>query len=208
MNQKNESTNKFNNKTRYKLNTKWIVTIFIIILILSFFYVEYVKKLTYKNIYHNITELSEQTATQLNLAINDQKKFVEFMVDSINRGFFKTTDEIFDRFKGDLENYNFTRLVILDQNGNGTTSDGHLVQNYTNIQEFFQQNTVYLSENRPSTVSNNQVNIYSKTFELNGQKLVLFATINTTDYKEILLRRLFNGNGGTYLINNDGMVWY
>ncbi len=206
MNQKNESTNKFNNKTRYKLNTKWIVTIFIIILILSFFYVEYVKKLTYKNIYHNITELSEQTATQLNLAINDQKKFVEFMVDSINRGFFKTTDEIFDRFKGDLENYNFTRLVILDQNGNGTTSDGHLVQNYTNIQEFFQQNTVYLSENRPSTVSNNQVNIYSKTFELNGQKLVLFATINTTDYKEILLRRLFNGNGGTYLINNDGMV--
>ncbi len=206
MNQKNESTNKFNNETRYKLNTKWIVTIFIIILILSFFYVEYVKKLTYKNIYHNITELSEQTATQLNLAINDQKKFVEFMVDSINRGFFKTTDEIFDRFKGDLENYNFTRLVILDQNGNGTTSDGHLVQNYTNIQEFFQQNTVYLSENRPSTVSNNQVNIYSKTFELNGQKLVLFATINTTDYKEILLRRLFNGNGGTYLINNDGMV--
>lgn len=206
MKQKNEFTNQYNKESRYKLNTKWIIIIFIIILTLSFFYVKYVKNLTYKNIYHTITELSEQTATQLNLAINDQKKFVEFMVDSINRGFFKSKDEIFERFKGDLEDYNFTRLVILDENGNGTTSDGHLVQNYTNIQEFFQQDTVYLSENRPSTVSNNQVNIYSKTFELNGQKLVLFATINTADYKEILLRRLFNGDGGTYLINNDGMV--
>ncbi len=201
MKQKNEKTN-----TRYKLNVKWIVAIFMIILILSFFYVKYVKNLTYKNIYHTITELSEQTATQLNLAINDQKKFVEFMVDSIDRGFFNSKDEIFERFNSDLEDYNFTRLVILDENGNGITSDGHVVQNYANIQEFFQQDTVYLSENRPSTVSNNQVNIYSKTFELNGQKLVLFATINTKDYKEILLRRLFNGNGGTYLINNDGVV--
>ncbi len=206
MKQKNDFTNQYNKETRYKLNTKWIIIIFMIILILSFFYVKYVKNLTYKNIYHTITELSEQTATQLNLAINDQKKFVEFMVDSIDRGFFKSKDEIFERFKGDLEDYNFTRLVILDENGNGTTSDGHLVQNYANIQEFFQQDTVYLSENRPSTVSNNQVNIYSKTFKLNGQKLVLFATINTSDYKEILLRRLFNGDGGTYLINNDGIV--
>lgn len=193
-------------ENHYKLNFKWIFTIFIIILMLSFFYVRYVKRLTYKNIYHTITELSEQTATQLKLAINDQKRFLEIMVDSINSGFFKTTDEIFNRFKGDLENYNFTRLVILDENGNGTTSDGHLVENYTNIEEFFQQDTVYLSENRPSTVSNNQVNIYSKTFFFNGKKMVLFATINTEDYKEILLRRLFNGEGGTYLINNNGSV--
>ena len=61
------------------------------------------------------------------------------------------------------------------------------------------------SENRPSTVSDNQVNIYSKTFKLNGEELVLMATINTQDYKDILLRRLF-GIGGTYLINNDGSV--
>ena len=43
------------------------------------------------------------------------------MVDSINRGYFKTHEQIFDRFKDDLENYHFTRLVILDKNGNGTT---------------------------------------------------------------------------------------
>lgn len=192
--------------THYKLNYKWILAIFIIIMILSFFYVGYVKSLTYQNIYHTITELSQQTATQLNLAINDQKRFVEIMVDSINSGVFRTTDDIFNRFKGDLEDFNFTRLVILDENGNGITSDGHVVENYANMQEFFNQDTVYLSENRPSTVSNNQVNIYSKTFTFHDQKMVLFATINTEDYKEILLRRLFNGKGGTYLINNNGSV--
>ena len=31
------------------------------------------------------------------------------------------------------------------------------------------------------------------------------ATINTADYKDILLRRLF-GKGGTYLVNNNGTV--
>ena len=193
-------------KEKYKLNFWWMPILLVAVLVLSFFYVKYVKDLVYKNIYTNITELSQQTATQLNLGITDQKNFVHIMVDSINRGYFKSAKEIFERYKGDLEDYHFTRLVILDKKGNGTTSDGHIVKNYANIEEFFNnEEEVYLSENRPSTVSNNQVNIYSKTFELDGQELVLMATINTEDYKDILLRRLF-GKGGTYLINNDGLV--
>ena len=193
-------------KQHYKLNIKWILFIFVIMIIVSFFYVKYIKNLIYENTYNNISELSEQTAAQLNLAITDQMKFVEIMVDSINRGYFQTVNDIFERYKGDLEEYHFTRLVVLDEKGNGITSDGHIVQNYANIEEFFSQEDVYLSENRPSTVSNNQVNIYSKIFYFNGEKKVLFATINTENYKEILLRRLFNGKGGTYLINNNGLV--
>lgn len=202
---KRKNNNKYKYMENSKLNIWWIIIVFITIVIMSFFYIKNVNKLIYRNIYNNIKELSEQTATQLNLAIMDQEKFVEIMIDSINRGYFKTTEEIFDRFRGDLENYNFTRLVILDKEGNGTTSDGHTVRNYVNIQEFFKQDEIYVSENRPSTVSNNQVNIYSKTFKLNGKDRVLMATINTEDYKNILLRRLF-GKGGTYLINNDGTV--
>ncbi len=189
----------------YKLNIAWILLVFLVILVLSFFYVGYVKELIYQNVYQNIKELSQQTATQLNQSITQQKNFVQIMVESIDRGYFETPEEIFDRFVIDLENYHFTRLVILDKQGNGTTSDGHVVSNYPNMQEFFEQQEVYVSENRPSTVSDNQVNIYSKTFTLKGEERVLMATINTVDYQEILLRRLF-GKGGTYLINNDGTV--
>lgn len=190
---------------QYKLNIAWILLVFLVILVLSFFYVGYVKELIYQNVYQNIKELSQQTATQLNQSITQQKNFVQIMVESIDRGYFETPEEIFDRFVIDLENYHFTRLVILDKQGNGTTSDGHVVSNYPNMQEFFEQQEVYVSENRPSTVSDNQVNIYSKTFTLKGEERVLMATINTVDYQEILLRRLF-GKGGTYLINNDGTV--
>lgn len=203
---KDKNIDEYIKMKRYKLNIWQILTIFIVIFTISLLYIKFIKDLKYKNIYNNITELSQQTATQLNLTITEQKRFVEIMVDSINREHFKTTEEIFERFRGDLENYHFTRLVILDKEGNGITSDGHIVKNYANIQEFFNQDTVYLSENRPSTISNNQVNIYSKTFWLNGEKMVLFATINAEDYKEILSRRLFNGQGGTYLINNEGFV--
>lgn len=206
-----KATNKIQNKyydnsKRYKLNIKWILPLFFLMLILSFVGVHFVRNLTYENVYNNITELSEQTAAQLNLAISEQRKFVEIMVDSINSGFFETPEDIFTRFKDDLQDYHFTRLVILDRNGNGTTSDGLTVKNYPNIDEFFTHDFVYLSENRPSTVSSNQVNIYSKAFYLKEKELVLFATINTQDYKDILLRRLFHGKGNTYLINNNGLV--
>lgn len=188
-----------------KLNIWWIIVVLVIMVVISFIYVRNVNKLIYQHIYNNVKELSEQTATQLNLAITDQEHFVEIMIDSINRGYFKTEQDIFDRYKGDLGDYHFTRLVILDRKGNGTTSDGHTVNNYSDIEEFFKQGEIYLSENKPSTVSNNQVNIYSKTFKLNGKDRVLMATINTEDYESILLRKLF-GKGGTYLINNNGTV--
>lgn len=191
-------------KTR-KLNYFSIFIIFIIIIILSISYIKYVKTLVYQNVYQNIKELSEQTATQLNLAITDQKNIINFIVEEINKGHFNKEEEIFENFKNELDNYHFTRLVILDKQGNGITSDGFSVKNYANIEEFFQSKEVYLSENRPSTVADNQVNIYSKTITLNGEEKVFMATINTFDYKELLLRRLF-GKGGTYLINNSGSV--
>ena len=198
-------------KTKYieyksnKSGIVWISFIFILAIIFSFVYIKYLKELIYVNVYQNITELSEQTATQLNLAITDQKSVINLMVEYINRGHLKTEKEIFDSFNEELDNYHFTRLVILDKEGNGVTSDGFDVKDYENVQEFFQQDDVYLSENRPSTVSDNQVNIYSKRINLNGKDRVLMATINTSDYQELLLRKLF-GKGGTYLINSNGTV--
>ena len=159
-------------KAYYKSKLIWLFVgfIFFLFFVMSVFYIKFIRNLTYKNVYNNITELSEQTASQLNLTINNQEKFVEIMIDSINHGYFNTFDEIFERFKGDLDEYHFTRLVILDEAGNGITSDGYSVENYEHIEEFFRQDTIYLSENRPSTVSSNQVNIYSKTFMFNGKK--------------------------------------
>lgn len=200
---KKELKNKYRIK---KLSYISIFITFIIVILLSNLYVKHMKNLIYQNVYQNIKELSEQTATQLNLAITDQKNIINLIADEINTGRFNKEEEIFEAFKDELENYHFTRFVILDKQGNGITSEGFKVQNYPNIQEFFQTNDVYLSEDRPSTVTaNHQVNIYAKTITLNKEEKVFMATIHTYDYKELLLRRLF-GKGGTYLINSSGSV--
>lgn len=191
---------------RYKIRIWWLLAIFTIIIAVSLFYVNFLRDLIYRNTYDNISELSMQTTNQLNNSIDTQKQFVQQMVDFIDKGYAKTPEEVFERFKDVLDDYHITKLVILDKNGNGSTSDGFTVENYKNMEEFFAQNEVYLSENRPSTVSDNQVNIYSKTFKFQNKDLVLFATINTANYKDILTRRLFNGQGGTYLINNNGSI--
>ena len=130
------------NAGRYKLNIKWILPLFIIMLLLSFYGVNYVRALTYENVYNNITELSEQTTAQLNLAIAEQKRFIEIIIDSINSGFFDTPDDIFRRYNPDLSAYHFTRLVILDENGNGITSDNHTVKNYNNIETYLDRKSV------------------------------------------------------------------
>lgn len=202
-----ESSNKYGITEKYKSKLSWFFIVFLVIFVVSAFYIQYVKNLVYHNVYTNITEISEQTATQLNLSISQQKYFVKIMVDSIKNNQFKTIDDIFQRYRGDLQNFHFTRLVILDKQGNGLTSDGIEVKKYADIEEFFSQkeDTVYLSENKPSTVSDNQVNIYSKTFDFYGEEKVLMATVNTEDYQDVLLRRLF-GKGGTYLINHSGAV--
>ena len=96
---KKRENNKYTYMKNSKLNIWWIIIIFILMIIMSFIYIKNVNKLIYQHIYSNVKELSEQTATQLNLAILEQERFVEIMIDSINRGYFKTTEEIFDRYK-------------------------------------------------------------------------------------------------------------
>lgn len=191
---------------KYKIKFKWILIIFIVCILLSIFYYSRAKKLIYKNIYNNIEEINGHSVAQLNQSIKNQMQFVNTMADSIDKGYVKTEEEVFHNFAESLSDYNFTRLAIVDKNGNGITSDGFVIKNYSNVEEFFNHEGVYLSENRPSLVSNNQVNIYSKTCYLNGKERILCAIINTQDYESILLKRLFNGKAGIYLINNNGTV--
>lgn len=191
---------------RYTLRMQWILPIFILSILLSFFIYNNIKRIMYKNIYNNIIEISEQTIAQCNQSIDNQMQFVETMADSIDKGYFKTVESVFDNYSENLSNYKFSRLVILDRDGNGITSDGYEINNYPDIDDFFSHDDVYLSENRPSWVTNDQVNIYSKICYLNNQEKLLCAIIETDDYKSILSRRLFNGKGGTYLINNSGTV--
>lgn len=199
--------NKDTKKTKlFKIRLWIIILLFILILIASCFYIAYLKKLTYSNIYRNLTEIGKQNSAKLNLTIDSQKKFVDQVVHAICNGNFNNIQEIFTGFASDLEAHHFTRFAVLDKNGNGMTSDSFIINNYPNIEEFFNKDSVYLSENRPSTVSEYQVNIYSKTFEFKGQELVLFATIKTDRYKELISQYVFNGEGGTFLINKNSNI--
>ena len=184
----------------------WVLPIFILSILFSIFIYNNTKKIIYQNIYTNITELSEQSVTNLNQTITNQIQFVETMADSINKGYFKTSESVFHNFAENMGDYKFTRLAIIDKNGNGITNDGHIITNYANVEEFFKHDEVYLSENRPSLISDEQVNIYSKKCFIDNQEKIICAIIETNNYKSILTKRLFDGKGGTYLINNNGTV--
>ena len=211
-NEKKKVIKRFNSTApKIKFNLIIVIILFLLLITMTFFYLKYINNLTRKNVYQNITELSEQTASQLNLVIADQKRFVEILVDNINNNLFEKPEDVFEIYRDDLENYHFTRLVILDREGNGTTSDGLVSHNYPGIDEYFAEHegkgdTVQLSENNMSAFSNTEVNTYSRLFTFKGKEYILYAVVKTENYSELLPRRLFNGQGGTYLINNDGEI--
>ncbi len=195
----------------YKSSKKGIAVLailFVVVMLVGYLYMGHLKDLIYKNIYKNIEEFSEQIATQLSVSIKEQKKVINLMTEYVNKGHIKTIDAFFDVFRDRIKDYHFSRIAILDKNGNGKTIDGYDVNNYHGVDEFFEngKDEVYLTENRPSMVAKDiQVNIYSKTFMLDGEEMVLMATVYTSDYQKLLVRRLF-GKGGSYLITNDGTV--
>lgn len=196
---------------KIKFNLIIVILLFMVLIIMTFLYLKYINELTRKNVYQNITELSEQTATQLNTVIAEQKKFVEILVDNINNNLYEKPEDVFEIYRDDLEDYHFTRLVILDRDGNGTTSDGLVSHNYPGIDKYFAEHegkgdTVQLSENNMSAVTNAQVNTYSRLFTFNGKEYILYAVVKTENYSDLLPRKLFNGQGGTYLINNNGEI--
>ncbi len=195
----------------YKSSKKGVailIILFILVTLLGYLYMGHLKDLIYKNVYKNIEEFSEQIATQLSVSIKEQKKVMSLMIEYVNKGHIQTIDAFFDVFRDRIEDYHFSRIAILDKNGNGKTIDGYNVSNYSGVDEFFENGSdeVYLTENRPSMVNKDtQVNIYSKTFMLDGKEMVLVASVYTSDYQKLLVRRLF-GQGGSYLITNDGTV--
>jgi len=133
-NEKKKVIKRFNSTApKIKFNLIIVIILFLLLITMTFFYLKYINNLTRKNVYQNITELSEQTASQLNLVIADQKRFVEILVDNINNNLFEKPEDVFEIYRDDLENYHFTRLVILDREGNGTTSDGLVSHNYPGI---------------------------------------------------------------------------
>ena len=101
---------KYMYRNHYKIRLWWIITLFIIISAISFFYVTFLRDLIYKNTYDNISELSKQTTNQLNNSIDTQKQFVHQMIDFIDKGYAKTPEEVFERFKNDLETFQTGKL--------------------------------------------------------------------------------------------------
>lgn len=211
-NEKKRVIKRFNaTAQRIRFNLVIVIILFFVLIAMTFFYLKYIKDLSRKNVYQNITELGEQTASQLNLVIADQKKFIEILVDNINNNLFEKPEDVFDVYRDDLDDYHFTRLVILDREGNGTTSDGLVSRNYPSIDKYFAEHegkgdTVQLSENNMSAVSDTQVNTYSRLFTFKGKEYILYAVVKTENYSDLLPRKLFNGQGGTYLINNNGEI--
>lgn len=187
-----------------------MLIIWIVVTLFGIFYVKNMKNVIYQNIYKSIEDFGTQKTIQLNTAITEQKNILNLIIEYVDRGYVKSVDEILSSFEDKINEYHFTRLAVLDRNGNGKTSDGIDITNYPNIDDFFEQSDVdvYITETRPSALLDDEfVNIFAKSFTIDGTDMILIASVDASEYQNLLgTRLLLFGKGGTYLIASDGTV--
>lgn len=195
-----------------KLNQKYTIPILIIIIILTIMvvvsikYLEYTQKITDDNTLQNLGELAKQDATKIQNQIEQHKKILENIVEQIEKQDNITEQNIFDIYEDNIAKEEFSRIAVMYEDGTTVTSDGEIVDLSEEKEEFFSSDDILISKSRKSKVDQEEINIYSKKLNVNGNNIVVMLVVETSKYEKIFAQSIYNGNGYEYIINSEGEI--
>ena len=194
-----------NNKKKSKILLLLIIIIFIPIF-LFFIYLSYIKNLTSENILKSLGEVTKQDAKTIENKIEEHKRILETIVNATKQEQPLSEKEIFKIFERNAGNEEFSRIGILYENGETSTSDGGIVDLSEDLEYFFQTENIQLSKTRKSKVNDEEINIYSKKMNWNNKEIVILLVIETDKYEKLFSQTIYNGRGVEYIITAEGEI--
>lgn len=197
---------KLGNKEKYMIPISIIAMIVISMIIISIAYLKYIQELLDSNTLNNLSELTKQDAAKIENQISQHKKILESIVNKIEKMSNITEKEIFDIYENSIANEEFSRLAIMYENGKTLTSDGEIVDLSDEKEYFFSSYEVQISKSRKSKVDKEEINIYSKKVNIEGNDIVLLLVLETNKYENIFAESIYNGEGYEYIINSNGEI--
>ena len=181
-----------------------IIIILFLIILSSAFYLIYIQKLITENTTKNLAELTKQDAIKIENKIEEDIKTLNNICDEILNNNIKTEAEIFNIYDRNSSKSNFTRMGIMYENGETITSDGEIVDLSEDIKYFFGSKDIQVSRSKKSKIDNQEINIYSKCIELNGETVVIMLILETEAYERLFVNSIYSGNGYEYIITAKG----
>ena len=192
-----------------KDNRKQIVTIIIIFLILitiGIAYMTYMLNRIEANTNNSIKTIVKNDANNLKTQITEQKAILQSITNEILSDNIVDTKKIFDMYERSDVTSHFIRMAIMYENGRTITNDGHEVNYSDEIDNFFSNNEIHISENRISKIDEEEITIYSQAISIENEKIAILLIVKTESYKDTFSNKVFEGKGFSYIVNKDGTI--
>lgn len=176
------------------------------VIFIGVIYVLYLQKKAEENIFFNLNEIVKQDSEKLKIEIEDHENILQIISNEVINYKITNKNEIFKIFEKNPGHIKFTRMAIMDKEGNLFTNDGKKLDFSEEKETFFASNEIQITEPRKSKINQDTINMYSKKVEVKGEEFILILVLETANYKEIFSQRLFEGRGHSYLENEKGEI--
>ena len=183
-----------------------VIFIFVILIALGLIYMTYMLAKIEANASNSIKTIVKNDASNLNKEIEDQKTILESITNKIITDNTINKEEIFEMYEKSDITSKFIRMAIMYEDGTTITNDGYKVDYSDEIENFFSNNRIHVSENRISKIDGKEINIYSKALEVDGEKIAILLIVTTESYKDIFSNKIFEGKGFSYIVDKTGVI--
>ena len=192
-----------------KENKKQIVTIIIIFLILitiGIAYMTYMLNRIEANTNNSIETIVKNDANNLKTEITEQKAILQSVTNEILSDNIIDSKKIFDMYERSDVTSHFIRMAIMYEDGKTITNDGYEKDYSEEVDKFFSNNDVHISENLISKIDGEEITIYSQKINIKKQKIAILLIVKTELYKNTFSNKIFEGKGFSYIVNKDGNI--
>ena len=192
-----------------KENKKQIVTIIIIFLILitiGIAYMTYMLNRIEANTNNSIETIVKNDANNLKTEITEQKAILQSITNEILPDKIVDSEKIFDMYERSDVTSHFIRMAIMYEDGRTITNDGHEVNYSDEIDNFFSNNEIHISENRVSKMDEEEVTIYWQAIRIENEKIAMLLIVKTESYKDTFSNKVFEGKGFSYIVDKGGNI--
>ena len=192
-----------------KENKKQIVTIIIIFLILitiGIAYMTYMLNRIEANTNNSIETIVKNDANNLKTEITEQKAILQSATNEILSDNIIDSKKIFDMYERSDVTSHFIRMAIMYEDGKTITNDGYEKDYSEEVDKFFSNNDVHISENLISKIDGEEITIYSQNINIKKQKIAILLIVKTESYKNTFSNKVFEGKGFSYIVNKDGNI--
>lgn len=183
----------------------------ILLLAVSMFgYAYFLKTQLESEMKQTLEEISEQSAKIIQAEVSSHFTLMEEIAAQLTENNSFDVDKSIALLNERKENYPFKKIGINMLNDECIFSDGERILIMSGGDEAWREKTgAWVSNLMTDTTDNGKVIVYSAPIRVDGETVaILFATMSTDNFRELVEVHSFNGEGYSYVVraNGDGVV--